>query len=88
MSSDKVQVTSDLQISRKLLRPYTGEYYATYEYDYYRINTRDGGKYKIDSDEYKRITKAMNEGVKFIVLNGDLVNINFIDKIEKKIGYK
>jgi len=87
LPSAKVDING-IWVGEHLLRKYSGEYTATFEFDYYKVKTRDDCFYKIDFDEYTRITNAINDGAKFVELEGDLVNINYIDKIEKKIGYK
>lgn len=64
-------------------------------YTYWRlyirpIGDRDSRMYRIvDPNEYKRIRKAMaTPDVRFVEVNGKLINVNHIDSLEPKKGYK
>ena len=87
LSSGKIKIDSDLIVGEHLFRPYTGRYGQDYEYDYYKVLFQDDEVYKIDSDEYDRIFKAIAAGAKFVSINEDLININFIRAFQKATGY-
>jgi len=90
LSSDKIKIENGLEVSRELIKKTISEYSGEilYEFDYYEVLIQDDTIYKIDFGEYSRIFNAISGGAKFVSINEDLVNINFIRRFKKKVGFK
>jgi hypothetical protein len=56
-------------------------------FTYYRVLTRYW-IYRIPESECEAKLKSINDGAKFIELQGDIVNINEIKRFNKRVAYK